>query len=65
MRLLQKEHHMTTPEQLLVARRRRRILDEETVKPFGLDAPDVENTSVKQFINFLARVMRNIGGKLE
>jgi len=54
---------MTTPEQGLVARRRRQILGDETMDRLELDTPEREDAWVKDFIDRLAGVIRNLGGK--
>jgi hypothetical protein len=48
---------------VLEARRRRQILDDESVEPFEPDTPESENAWVMNFIDHLAGVIRNIGGK--
>ena len=52
----------TTPEQP-PARRRRQILDDETLDRFEHETPEQKSAWVKDFIDRLAGVVRNIGGK--
>jgi hypothetical protein len=54
---------MTTPEQLLAARRRRQILDDETLERLEPGKPESENAPVKDFVDHLAGVIRNLRGK--
>ena len=60
---------MTTPEQPLAARLRGRILDDEALHRVELDTPGREEDSaedawVKDFVDHLIRVIRNMGGKM-
>jgi hypothetical protein len=52
----------TTPAQR-PAGRRRQILDDETLDRPELDKPEREKARVKNFIDRLTRVIRNIRGK--
>ena len=54
---------MTTPEQLLAARRRRQILDDETLERLEPGKPESKIAPVKDFIDHLAGVIRNLRGK--
>jgi hypothetical protein len=52
----------TTPEQRL-AGRRQQILDDKTLEPRELHIPEDEDSWVKDFIDRLAGMTRNIDGK--
>jgi hypothetical protein len=54
-------HHVTTPEQrLITAPRRRQMLDDRTMDRLELDTPELEYAWVKDFIDRLSGVLRNI-----